>query len=89
MERLVSGPAVDVVLCDVMMPKMTGMDVYEAVLARAPEIARRFVFLTGGAFTPRARSFLEGVSNPKLDKPIMRADLLAAVRAMADTAEVG
>jgi PAS domain S-box-containing protein len=82
-ERLVSGRAFDVVLCDVMMPKLTGMDVYEAVLARAPAVAGRFVFLTGGAFTPRAREFLEKVSNPKLEKPVARAELLAAVSSMA------
>jgi two-component system cell cycle sensor histidine kinase/response regulator CckA len=59
------------------------MDVYEAVLARAPAVAGRFVFLTGGAFTPRAREFLETVSNPKLEKPVARAELLAAVSTMA------
>jgi CheY-like chemotaxis protein/two-component sensor histidine kinase len=82
-ERLVSGHAFDVVICDVMMPQLTGMDVYEAVLARAPAVAGRFVFLTGGAFTPRAREFLETVSNPKLEKPVARAELLAAVSTMA------
>jgi PAS domain S-box-containing protein len=82
-ERLVSAPAFDVVLCDVMMPEMTGMDVYHAILAQAPEVARRFVFLTGGAFTPRARQFLDTVPNPKLEKPITRAELVAAVVSMA------
>jgi CheY-like chemotaxis protein len=45
----------DVVLCDLMMPEMTGMDLYEELRERLPDCAARMVFLSGGAFTPRAR----------------------------------
>ena len=60
----------DLVFCDLMMPNMTGMDLYEAVLA-SPQAAQSdaFVFMTGGAFTPRARDFLERVGAPCLEKP--------------------
>jgi signal transduction histidine kinase len=64
-----SGPF-DLVLCDLMMPEMTGMDLYEALRRQAPEMAERFVFLTGGAFSERARTFLASIDNPKLEKPI-------------------
>jgi hypothetical protein len=37
------------------------------------------VFLTGGAFTPRARTFLDGVANPRLDKPFDMQALRAVV----------
>jgi CheY-like chemotaxis protein len=52
-----------------MMPEVSGMDVYETILEERPDIAARFIFMTGGAFTERARAFLERVSNPKLEKP--------------------
>jgi PAS domain S-box-containing protein len=68
--RLGTGQRYDVVLCDLMMPVMTGMDLYAELVRRAPELAPRLVFMTGGAFTPRARSFLESISNPCLEKPL-------------------
>ena len=60
----------DLVLCDLMMPEVSGMDLYEALAASRPEVAERIVFITGGAHTESARAFLEGVPNRKLNKPI-------------------
>jgi signal transduction histidine kinase len=59
----------DAVLCDLMMPDVTGMDLYAQVSALDPSFARRFVFITGGAFTPRARAFVADVPNITLEKP--------------------
>jgi|GEM_PF-1899730 len=59
----------DLVLCDLMMPGLNGMDVHRAVHARKPAQAARFVFMSGGAFTPRAQAFLAEVGLPRLDKP--------------------
>jgi CheY-like chemotaxis protein len=59
----------DLILCDLTMPDVTGMDVYmQSVEARA-EIGQRFVFMTGGTFSPRARDFLDQLPNERLDKP--------------------
>ena len=63
------GETFDVVLCDMMMNGWNGMDLYERVRARFPEMADRFVFATGGAFTPRTIGFLEEVPNERLQKP--------------------
>lgn len=68
--RIEAGEKFDVVLCDLMMPVMTGMDLYAEVVRRAPKLAGNIVFMTGGAFTPRARAFLESVVNPCLEKPL-------------------
>jgi signal transduction histidine kinase/CheY-like chemotaxis protein len=68
--RFDGGELYDVVLCDLMMPGMTGMDLYAEILRRAPKLALRFVFMTGGACTPQARAFVETVVNPCLQKPI-------------------
>ena len=67
---IAKGDRYDVILCDLMMPVMTGMDLYAEVVRVAPKLVGRLVFMTGGAFTPRARAFLESVSNPCLEKPL-------------------
>jgi PAS domain S-box-containing protein len=66
---LSSGTVYDAVFCDLMMPGITGMDLYERVRQSAPEVSRRFIFITGGSYTARARQFLERVPNPQLEKP--------------------
>ena len=65
----------DVILCDLMMPVMSGVEFYEELARSKPELARRVVFLTGGAFTPGARAFLERVKNARLEKPLELAGL--------------
>jgi CheY-like chemotaxis protein len=62
--------AFDVILCDLMMPEMTGMDLHAELTKLAPDQVERVVFVTGGAFTPRAREFLERVPNARVEKPI-------------------
>jgi signal transduction histidine kinase/ActR/RegA family two-component response regulator len=59
----------DMVLCDLMMPGVTGADVYAEIATTRPELARRFVFMTGGAFTPKSEAFLASVQVPVLAKP--------------------
>jgi len=69
----------DLVLCDLMMPDLTGMDLHELVQKSDPALAERIVFLTGGAFTPRATKFLDSVSNAWLVKPFSPKVLRAFV----------
>ena len=67
--KLADAAFYDVVFCDLMMPDVSGIDVYERVTKENPEQARRIVFMTGGAFTPRAVAFLESTGNTVLLKP--------------------
>jgi PAS domain S-box-containing protein len=69
LERLAHGEQFDAILCDVMMPNTTGLEVFAQLLGRDPPAAARLVFMTGGAFTPEARRFLETVPNPRVEKP--------------------
>jgi DNA-binding NtrC family response regulator len=71
----------DVVLCDLMMVDLSGMDVYDEIVRRDPELAARFVFMTGGAFTPRAAAFLAATRNPRIEKPF---DLDEVARVIAE-----
>jgi signal transduction histidine kinase len=68
----------DVVLCDLMMPAGGGERFYRTLLGFAPELARRVVFLTGGAVTDAARQFLRTQPQPVLSKPL-ELDQLAEV----------
>ncbi|QDE93651.1 histidine kinase [Myxococcus xanthus] len=70
----------DVVLCDLMMPEMTGMDLYDALAQVDSRAAERIVFITGGAFTATARTFLERVANPRVEKPFDPEALRQLVR---------
>ena len=65
----------DVVLCDLMMPEVTGMDVYEAVRRLDPRLAEHIVMMTGGAFTQRAGQFLAESRAPVIEKPFQPGQL--------------
>lgn len=69
LELFQGGATFDVVFCDVLMPQVSGIDLYQELSRTSPEQAKRFVFVTGGAFTARARDFLESVPNPHVEKP--------------------
>lgn len=69
LELVSSGERYDIILSDLMMPEMSGMELYETILGCRPELAERIVFITGGAFTPAARAFLEQIPNRWLQKP--------------------
>ena len=51
------------------------MDFHEELLRRVPEQADAIIFLTGGAFTERARDFLDRIPNLRIDKPFDGAKL--------------
>ncbi len=86
LELLAEGERFDIILCDVMMPEMSGMDLHAALLREVPEQAERMVFLTGGAFTPRAREFLSQVKNPCVEKPFLVGELQELVRLLLQPA---
>lgn len=70
----------DIVFCDMMMPHLTGQELYQRVLAEKPELARKFVFVTGGATSPATKQFLDSVPNDLLEKPFSMATLLGLAR---------
>jgi CheY-like chemotaxis protein len=68
-EMLTRGMRYDAIVCDLMMPQITGMDVHAAVVKLDPALAERMVFVTGGAFTESAREFLDNIPNQRIEKP--------------------
>ncbi len=79
-EAIGRGERFDAILCDLMMPGMTGMDLHEALARDAPDQASRMIVLTGGAFTDRSREFLARVPLPVCEKPFDSGALREIVR---------
>ncbi|HJX53685.1 MAG TPA: response regulator [Polyangia bacterium] len=75
--------AFDVVLCDLQMPEMSGSELYETVRQRWPELAQRFIFITGGACSQEARRFLESPGLACIKKPFQMAELLELIESHA------
>lgn len=71
----------DAVLCDVVMPEITGMELYRMLRAELPGLAERMVFVNGGA-SSEAREFLSAVPNPRIAKPLDARALRAAVASL-------
>jgi PAS domain S-box-containing protein len=77
---LASKPdAYDLVLCDLMMPSMSGMDLYQQLQARQPSVAEKIVFITGDTFAEQSEQFLANVPNAALTKPFDFEQLRALV----------
>jgi CheY-like chemotaxis protein len=89
LEMLLAGDTFDVIVCDVMMPDVTGPELYERCVAHSPELGRRFLFASSDPIGSR-RAIDEAAARvgaphlpPLLRKPITRAGLNAAVQAVA------
>lgn len=89
--RAIDESNFDAIVCDVMMPGMTGMDLYSTLRQKNRALSERIVFMTGGAFMPRVAEFLARVDNPKLEKPfdldMLRGALRQAVRRGAEAVD--
>jgi PAS domain S-box-containing protein len=79
---LLRGSAFDLIVSDLHMAEISGVDLYEHVRTTYPGLERRMIFMTGGAFTDRARRFLARVTPPVLEKPFDSDRLVAVVDAL-------
>jgi CheY-like chemotaxis protein len=87
LERLREGGDYDVIICDLTMPGISGIDVHAWISTERPGLEQRMVFITGGAFTETSAAFLDTVPNSRLDKPFTLAALEAAMNAAAARGE--
>jgi CheY-like chemotaxis protein len=85
LELLLGDEAFDVILCDLLMPGMNGMDLHRELASRSPGYESRIVFMTGGAFTARAAEFLESMDQPRLEKPFDLEHVRRVVRRLAQS----
>ncbi|TAK31769.1 MAG: PAS domain S-box protein [Myxococcaceae bacterium] len=76
-ERITESADWEIILCDLMMPEVTGMDLYDWVEQEHRALASRMVFMTGGAFTARARELLDRLPDRWIEKPFDFEQLLS------------
>jgi CheY-like chemotaxis protein len=77
---VLTGAWYDVILSDVTMPEMTGVDLHGRVYAVSPVLASRFVFMTAGVDSARLQAALDALPNLVLDKPVDIEDLRELIR---------
>lgn len=87
LERLRGAEDYDVILCDLMMPDMTGMTFHAEVTRFDAPLADRIVFMTGGAFAPEAQEFVRQVRGRCIDKPFTAETLRQVLRNAANQGE--
>jgi CheY-like chemotaxis protein len=80
LDLIARGERFDLILCDLIMPAVTGMDFFDRLPAVAAELVERTVFVTGGAYTPKAEAFLAQTSIPRIEKPFQIGEFRDAVR---------
>jgi CheY-like chemotaxis protein len=80
LSRLRAGERFDAILCDLLMPEVTGIELHSELRRIAPDQADCMIFLTGGAFSESSQHFLDGIANRWFEKPCNLDLLRAAVR---------
>jgi two-component system NtrC family sensor kinase len=83
--RFAAGEHFDVVFCDLMMPFLTGAEVYRRAKALDPGVAKRFVFMTGGVLRTEIVDFLGQVGNERFEKPLSIQSIRNTVRRFVHT----
>jgi signal transduction histidine kinase len=69
----------DVIVSDWKMPGLNGMNLYQELLTRKPEAARRMLFMTGDVIKDSFQNFLKQHSRTCLPKPFALREFHAAV----------
>lgn len=83
--RLACDEPWDAILCDVMLPELSGPQLLQRLEAEGRPVAAKVGFMTGGAFGSEASSFLERLGRDGwLAKPFGLAQLEAFVDRLVD-----
>lgn len=75
LDRIKAGERFDLIFCDLLMPKMSGIALHDAIARIDAGQARRMVFLTGDVGQPLAVEFFQRVDNLRLQKPLIPSAL--------------
>lgn len=78
-DLLASGSPAEAIVTDLAMPEVDGRAFYSWLTENRPDLARRTVFVTGGARDPEHAEFLARLPNRVLEKPTGRAALVEAI----------
>jgi len=70
----------DLIICDVRMPRLSGIDLYKQLASEGSEAPGRFLFITGDTISAETIGFIEANRIPYLGKPFEIQELLDAVQ---------
>jgi two-component system NtrC family sensor kinase len=74
----------DLIICDVRMPRLNGIDLYKRLASEQSKVLERFLFITGDTVSAETVGFIEANHIPYLGKPFEIEDLLKAVQQELD-----
>jgi DNA-binding NtrC family response regulator len=77
----------DVIVCDMLMPKMPGDMFYLAVQKTKPQMSSRFLFVTGHADNPKVDGFLRSIDANVVFKPVLTDELVRMISLVMKQAE--
>ncbi|MDQ6433877.1 PAS domain S-box protein [Mesorhizobium sp. LHD-90] len=83
-KRAMTETAFDAVFCDLRMPNTDGPALFDWAREKTPEVASRFVFVTGDTLGSSAARFLERARRPVVEKPFTREAIREAIAALAE-----
>jgi signal transduction histidine kinase/CheY-like chemotaxis protein len=82
--RRARAGAYDLVLCDLRMPAVGGLELHRRLSEQRPELAARLLFISGDTSSAATRRELQATGQPLLTKPFRPEELYAAIAAMRD-----
>jgi CheY-like chemotaxis protein len=77
-------PLFDLIICDIYMPDMNGVNLYLHIIKNHPYLQNRIIFMTGGALTTEIEEFLQSNKNMCLSKPFEYSKFLQAIKDSID-----
>ncbi len=76
-------PPIDLIICDLRMPGLGGVELYDRLQSTRPDLLRRLIMATGDAVSREAADFVQRTSCPVLQKPFELTELRALVERVA------
>jgi len=85
---IIEAEGFDFVICDMIMPEMSGSDFYHIVKEKKPSLRDRIIFSTGDVLGDTTQAFIESVSNPYIEKPFDLSTLKGVIIKLLETIEM-
>lgn len=82
------GNEFDLVITDINMKDVNGMDLYRFIKQKYPQLADRIIFVTGGVFSEHVEKFLAGINNICIEKPFSSDDLYTGIATLYPPAKL-
>ena len=86
--KMLGEQDLDIILCDLRMPKMDGRRFYETLKQERPDLVDRIAFVTGDTLSAGIESFLDTAGCPTIEKPFAPEEVLETVRARLACAQI-